>query len=69
MGAPFIEPPLEVKIMHVTIVNSLTYDDNKNHKDDDYQDNPQLHILPPQLTLEAGGCTLKHIGILVEVVC
>ena len=55
--------------MHVTIVNSLTYDDNKNHKDDDYQDNPQLHILPPQLALEAGGRTLKHIGILVEVVC
>ena len=53
----------------VAQLGSLTYDDNDNHEDDDNQDDPELHILPPQLTLEPRGCALKHVSILVEVVC
>ena len=48
---------------------SLTYDDNDNHKNDDYQDDPELDVLPPQLSLQPRGCALKHVSILVEVVC
>ena len=51
------------------IGGSLTYDDNDNHEDDDNQDDPEFDVLPPELTFEPRGCTLKHVSILVEVIC
>ena len=44
---------------------TLTDDNSENHKDDDNQDDPQLNVLPPELTFESGGCTLEHVSILV----
>lgn len=47
----------------------LTDDDRKDDEDYDDEDNPELDVLPPQLPLEAGGCPLEHVCILVQVFC
>ena len=52
---------------------SLTYDHCEDNQDDDDQNDPQLHVLPPQLPLQVGGrgarrfryygsCTLETKG-------
>ena len=66
--APYPTLITYTRICELQYIDSLTYDDNDNHEDDDYQNNPQLHILPPQLTLKSGGRALKHVSILIEVV-
>ena len=47
--------------------SSLTYDHRQDNQDDDDQDDPQLHVLPPQLPLPTGSRALEDVGILVLV--
>ena len=49
--------------------NQLTDDDRKDDEDYDDEDNPEFHVLPPQLPLEASGRPLEHVSILVQVLC
>ena len=55
-------------VIHVHVHVLLTDDDCQDDQDYDDEDDPQLHILPPQLALETSGRALEHVGILVEVV-
>ena len=57
-----------VRVIHVHVHVLLTDDDCQDDQDYDDEDDPQLHILPPQLALETSGRALEHVGILVEVV-
>ena len=45
----------------------LTDDDCQDDQNDDDEDYPQLHVLPPQLALQASRRTLEHVSILVEI--
>ena len=51
----------------VYVRSALTYNYYEYDQDDDNEDNPQLHILPPQLALQSGGSSLEHVSILVQV--
>ena len=55
--------------MYTHGITLLTDDDYQDDQDYDDEDDPQLHILPPQLALQTSGCALEHVSILVEVVC
>ena len=46
----------------------LTDDDSQDDQDNDDQNYPQLHILPPQLALQTSGRALEHISILVQII-
>ena len=54
---------------HIVQPAVLTDDDCQDDQDYDDKDDPQLHILPPQLALQTSGRALEHVGILVEVLC
>ena len=47
----------------------LTDDDCQDDENNDDENDPQLHILPPQLALQTSRRTLEHVSILVQIVC
>ena len=56
MTASILASLLHVYMYHVQCVHlPLTDDDCQDDQNDDDEDYPQLHVLPPQLALQASG--------------
>ena len=58
-----------VRVCVCVCVSPLTDNHCQDDQDDDDENDPQFHILPPQLALQTSRSPLEHVSILVQIVC